>query len=59
MRTLADPRTVPLALEKSTRTSLFELLAIAAVAVTKTEKLGVAPAPNGARVTVGPGVAMH
>jgi hypothetical protein len=58
-RTLAEPRTVPLALVKSTKTSLLGLLAMAAVAVTKTEKVGVAPAANGAMVTVGPGAAMH
>ena len=56
-RTLAELRTVPLALVKRTKISLLGLLAI--VAVTKTEKLGVVPAANGARVIVGHGVAMH
>jgi len=58
-RTLDEPRTDPLELVKSTTTSLLGLLAMAAVAVTKTENVGAAPAANGARVTVGPGAPTH
>ena len=44
---------------KSTITSLLGLLAMAAVAVTKTEKVGVAPDAKGATVTVSAGAARH
>lgn len=57
--TLADPKTVPLGLVKSTTISLLGLLAIAAVAVTKTENVAFAPDAKGAKVTVGPGAARH
>jgi len=57
--TLAEPKTVPLGFVKSTTTSLLGLLAIAAVAVTKTEKLAVAPGANEDSVTVDAGAARH
>ena len=58
-RTLADPKIVPLGLVKSTSIWLLGLLEMAALAVTKTEKTGVAPLAKGATVTVGPGAARH
>ena len=57
--TLAEPETVPLELVKSTKTSLLGLLAMAAVAVTKTENVALAPGANGDSVTVGVGAARH
>lgn len=57
--TLAEPKTVPLGLVKSTKTSLLGLLAIAAIAVTKTEKFAFASGANGDSVTVDAGAARH
>jgi hypothetical protein len=57
--TLAEPKRLPPGLLKSTKIWLLGLLAMAAVAVTKTENVGVAPLAKGATVTVGAGAAMH
>ena len=57
--TLAEPKTVPPGFLKSTKTSLLGLCLIAAVAVTKMEKVAFASDANGDSVTVDAGAARH